>query len=593
MMYQYQESLPKLPLPTLAQTCDLYLQIVEPMLSEAEFLQTQEIVKDFQAGVGVKLHNQLEMIASSTKTSYVHDYREESFAEYRGILPINKNFGIILSPIAQPELPVSCLAATWIADTLKFYLKIKHRELEPDRDSPRSGNQPMCMIQYDNLFGENRIPGIKRDTMLKASSQRDDKEHIIIVRNGVFYLLEALQGDKIAPIAEIEQQIDEILAGTNLSTNSSEPPIGVLTAIERTPWAVLRQGIEALSPENARNLGLIDSALFIVCLDDTKPTDLVTASQNMLHGDGRNRWFDKPLQIIFTDNGISGINVEHVGLDGYVIMRYLYEVNQERKKAEDNITIPNSVSSTFKLPLTPVTKLEWKLTPEIEESIRDAEKQVDTFIAAHEILVLDFQEFGRNFIKEQRFSPDAIVQLAFQLAYFRLRNKIDCVYESVHTRRFKYGRTEAMRSLTPESLELVKAITSDAAAETQYTALKNAVNAHVSRQKDAQQGYGVDRHFAALRRLAIAQGITPAIFQDKAYKLLGDSPICTSSLAAGMGIDLFCFGQVVDHGYGIGYIIKPDAITVNVTSKYQQTGEYIQLLRESLTDLANLMKSGR
>ncbi|MDJ0675826.1 MAG: choline/carnitine O-acyltransferase [Calothrix sp. MO_167.B42] len=585
MMYQYQESLPKLPLPTLAQTCDLYVQMVAPMLTQAELKQTQGFVEDFQAGVGVKLQQQLEMVANSTKTSYVHDYREESFAEYRGILPINKNFGMILSPIAQPELPVSRLCATWIVDTLKFYLKIKHRELEPDRDSPRSGNQPMCMIQYDNLFGQNRIPGIKRDTMFKGAPHADEKEHIIIIRNGAFYLLQVLQGDKISAIATIEQQIDGILA----NPHSPELAIGALTAIERAPWAVLRQGIGALSPENARNLELIDSALFVVCLDNTKPTDLVAASKNMLHGDGRNRWFDKPLQLIFTDNGISGINVEHVGLDGYVILRYIYEVNQERKAGASSPEQSEKADST--LQSTPATKLEWKLSPEIEQLIQSAQTQVDSFIAAHETLVLDFQEFGRNFIKQQRLSPDGVVQMAFQLAYFRLHHKIDCVYESIHTRRFKYGRTEAMRSLTSESLELAKTMTSDADSQTKYTALQKAVNAHVARQQAAQKGYGVDRHLAALLRLARAQGINPAMFQDKAYKLLGESPICTSSVATGMGIDLFCFGQVIDHGYGIGYIIEPDAITVNVTSKYHQTGEYISLLRESLQDLAAVMKS--
>lgn len=585
MMYQYQESLPQLPLPTLAQTCDLYVQMVAPMLTPAELKQTQGVVEDFQAGVGVKLQQQLEMVANSTKTSYVHDYREESFADYRGILPINKNFGMVLSPIAQPELPVSRLCATWIVDTLKFYLKIKHQELEPDRDSPRSGNQPMCMIQYDNLFGWNRIPGIKRDSMFKGAPHGDGKEHIIVIRNGAFYLLQVLEGDKISAIATIEQQIDGILA----NPDSPEPGIGALTAIERTPWAVLRQGIEALSPENARNLEQIDSALFVVCLDHAKPTDLVATSKNMLHGDGRNRWFDKPLQLIFTDNGISGINVEHVGLDGYVIMRYMYEVNQERKAGASPQTQSEKPDST--LQSTPATKLEWKLNPEIEQLIQSAQTQVDSFIAAHEILVLDFQEFGRNLIKQQRLSPDGVVQMAFQLAYFRLHHKIDCVYESVHTRRFKYGRTEAMRSLTPESLELAKIMTSDADSQIKYTALQKAVNAHVSRQQAAQKGYGVDRHLAALLRLARGQGITPAIFQDKAYKLLGESPICTSSVATGMGIDLFCFGQVIDHGYGIGYIIKPDAITVNVTSKYQQTEKYISLLRESLQDLATVMKS--
>ena len=122
-----------------------------------------------------------------------------------------------------------------------------------------------------------------------------------------------------------------------------------------------------------------------------------------------------------------------------------------------------------------------------------------------------------------------------------------------------------------------------------YTALKNAVSAHVSRQKDCQQGYGVDRHLAALLRLARAQGIIPKLFQDRGYTVLVESVICTSSLAAGMGIDLFCFGQVVDDGYGLGYIIKPDSINVNVVSKYQQTGEYIELLRQTFCDLKELM----
>ena len=182
-----------------------------------------------------------------------------------------------------------------------------------------------------------------------------------------------------------------------------------------------------------------------------------------------------------------------------------------------------------------------------------------------------------------------VVQLAMQLAYVRLHGKIACVYESVHTRRFKYGRTEAMRSVTPESMELIRAFTDGDSGEAKYTALKNAVSAHVSRQKDCQQGYGVDRHLAALLRLARAQGIMPKLFQDRGYTVLVESVICTSSLAAGMGIDLFCFGQVVDNGYGLGYIIKPDSITVNIVSKYQQTGEYIESLRQTLCDLKELM----
>lgn len=574
-MYEFQDSLPKLPLPTLDATCKLYLEIVAPLLDRQELEQTRKAVEEFQHRSGQKLQQQLEIIARSTDTSYVHDYREESFSEYRGPLMINKNFGSILTPISTPELPQARLAATWIVDTLKFYLKIKHRELEVDRDSPRSGNQPMCMIQYDNLFGWDRIPGVKRDRMRHSP----ERENVVVMRHNAFYSIQPLQGDKIKSVSDIEAQLNWILG----NTEPGEPALGAMTAMNRAPWGVVRQGIAASVEKNAQSLDLLDSALFVICLDDTSPTDWETASQNMLHGDGCNRWFDKPLQLIFTENGYSGINVEHVGVDGFVILRYLYEVNKERKENKEEAV--DNASTPFEAP----TKLEWELDSEIIAQINETTTEVKDFIAQHETKVLDFQDFGRNFIKNHRQSPDAVVQLAMQLAYFRLHGKIACVYESVHTRRFNYGRTEAMRSVTPESMEFIRTFIDGDTGEAKYTALKNAVSAHVSRQKDCQQGYGVDRHLAALLRLARAQGMMPKLFQDRGYTVLVESVICTSSLAAGMGIDLFCFGQVVDNGYGLGYIIKPDSINVNVVSKYQQTGEYIELLRQTFSDLKELM----
>lgn len=577
MTYQFQNSLPKLPLPTLEQTCKLYLQIVAPLLSEQEIDRTQAVVEEFQQESGQKLQQQLEIINRASKTSYVHDYREESFSEYRGALVINKNFGGILTPISQPELPQARLAATWIVDTLKFYLKIKQRELEPDRDSPRNGNQPMCMIQYENLFGWNRIPGIKRDQMRHSP----ERENVVVIYQNAFYSLQPLKEEKIAPVAQIEQQINWILENTS-STYSEEPALGALTAMQRASWAVVREGTVALDPENAHSLDLLDSALFVVCLDDTAPANIEAASGIVLHGDGKNRWFDKPLQLIFTSNGWSGINVEHVGIDGFVVMRYLYEVNKERQQNQES-------AQNTSVELEPPTKLQWKFSEEILAEIKQAEAEVEGFISEHEIKVLEYQEFGGNTIKNYRMSPDAVVQLAIQLAYVKLRNKIDSVYESVHTRRFAYGRTEAMRSVTPESVELIRTFTEQDSDQAKYAALKKAIAAHVSRQKDCQQGYGVDRHLQSLLRLARAQGMMPQIYQDKAYKVLGESTICTSSLAAGMGMDLFCFGQVADNGYGIGYIIKPDSITVSVTSKYQQTQEYIDLLRQSFSELGKLI----
>ena len=61
--------------------------------------------------------------------------------------------------------------------------------------------------------------------------------------------------------------------------------------------AAAREGLVA-DPTNAAALEAIDSALFAVCLEDAAPDDFNAVNRVMLHGDARNRWFDKSFQLI-------------------------------------------------------------------------------------------------------------------------------------------------------------------------------------------------------------------------------------------------------------------------------------------------------
>ena len=571
MMYQFQNSLPNLPLPTLDQTCKLYLQVVAPLLSQTDLEQTQANVLEFQRGIGPKLQKQLAQVTQTTHTSYLYEVGVKNFLENRSPLPIHINFGGVLSPLAETaDATLSHLAATWIVNILRFYLQVRDGELEPDRESSRNGGNPLCMIQYDNLFGCARVPGIKCDTL----QHNRERQNIIVIRHNVFYSLDLVDGDRLVPIEAIEQQLSWILE----HTSPGEPAVGALTTLNRTEWAVWRKSLTAV-PENAYSLDLLDSALFVVCLDDSTPENLADAARNALHGDGRNRWFDKPLQFIFTANGWGGINVEHAGIDGYAVMRCLFETQQLSQQPQKS-----QASST---PDCTPQRLNWTMTEDICEAIQQAGVGIDRLIDSTESQLLQFDKFGRNYIKGQSLSPDAVVQLAIQLAYVRLYGEPACTYESVHTRSFRYGRTEAMRSVTPESVELGRILSTSATEEEKSAALKAAVSAHTSRQRACQQGYGVDRHLAALSQMAQLQGITAKIFQDRSYThILTQSVLSTSSLAPGMGIEAFCFGPVVEHGYGIGYIIQPDSITLNITSRYRQTSQFVELLKQALVELS-------
>lgn len=119
--------------------------------------------------------------------------------------------------------------------------------------------------------------------------------------------------------------------------------VGLLTTENRKIWSSLRTTLIESNKNNARCLGVVDSALFVVCLDDDKINGIGELCANFLCGGYEmmngvqvgtctNRWcvlrddcadsrYDK-LQIIVCSNGEAGINFEHTGVDGHTVLRY-------------------------------------------------------------------------------------------------------------------------------------------------------------------------------------------------------------------------------------------------------------------------------
>jgi carnitine O-acetyltransferase len=104
---------------------------------------------------------------------------------------------------------------------------------------------------------------------------------------------------------------------------------------------------------------------------------------------------------------------------------------------------------------------------------RYAETRLSDLICQNEVVALDFEAYGKNAITrtfshqapalfgcrkasspvscvEYGFSPDAFVQMAYQAAYYSLYGKVESTYEPAMTKNFLHGRTEAIRSVTPE-----------------------------------------------------------------------------------------------------------------------------------------------
>ena len=64
--------------------------------------------------------------------------------------------------------------------------------------------------------------------------------------------------------------------------------LAALTSENRDTWASMRHALETI-PGNEEVLKLIDSAIFVLCLDDHEVNSIADVTRTFLHGDGKNR----------------------------------------------------------------------------------------------------------------------------------------------------------------------------------------------------------------------------------------------------------------------------------------------------------------
>lgn len=98
------------------------------------------------------------------------------------------------------------------------------------------------------------------------------------------------------------------LLSNNENYNYNAVGIGSLTTLPRKEWAQLRCHLLNLSVQNKQNLHDIESALFVICLDNVANLDIYLndnlyndkhhSIKNYLCNNPTNRWFDKSTQIV-------------------------------------------------------------------------------------------------------------------------------------------------------------------------------------------------------------------------------------------------------------------------------------------------------
>ena len=312
-----------------------------------------------------------------------------------------------------------------------------------------------------------------------------------------------------------------------------------------------------------------------MALEDFAPRDILHACDQLLHGDSGNRWFDKGLTFIVFADGRAGINVEHCGLDGTTILSFVDTVLATDVAPADSPGTPALARITF------------TLDDERRADIAAAARAFADYGSYTATTTVTFTDFGAEAAKALGVSPDAFAQLAFQLAHQRSKGLIGATYESISTRQFRRGRTEAMRVVTPEILAFVAAM-DDPDAAVRRAAFRAAADAHVQRAKQCQAGLAPEQHLWELlliqHRRGASLGVTepPALFQTPGWTVMRDDYLSTSS-APSQRIQYFGFGSTSPRCIGVAYALLPERFNLYLSTP-EPVAAQMYVFADRLTD---------
>lgn len=136
-------------------------------------------------------------------------------------------------------------------------------------------------------------------------------------------------------------------------------------------------------------------------------------------------------------------------------------------------------------------------------------------------------------MKAHKASPDAWAQMVKQLAFYRLNGRPPVVYESCQTRKFLLGRTEVIRSSSPESKAFCEAMISTSSSDSEREKkFREAVRRHIQYSTWAADGQGVDRHMFGLKKLLGDGEKMPEVFEEGVHAKSSHWELSTSQLSS-------------------------------------------------------------
>jgi carnitine O-acetyltransferase len=587
-----EDRLPRVPLPTLEESCERFLAWCAPLLTSDELAATKDAVDAFlqPESPARRLQAALEEYDRDDGVqSWLDDFWSYRYLGRRDRIALNANYFCLFPDSGEGQIE---RAAGLVAAALDYKLLLDEERIPPVVQHGRA----LSMQQNRFLFSATRIPGRELDSLRAPYSKSwpgpSRERHIVVFVRGRMFRMDVMGvGGRPHNLEELAAGLRCVIAEPARGDAPSSS-VGHLTTKPRAEWAASREALLAVNPRNAELLDTIETALFCLCLEEIAPRDALEACAQLLHGDSANRWFDKAVSVIVFADGTAGINVEHSGLDGTTTVSFVEMLldGSAEEHARRSGARAHGVAA--------FAPIEFMVDDDLEADVRAAASSFATAAADTATAVVSLEHFGSARAKELRISPDAFVQTAFQLAHKRARGLVGATYESISTRQFRHGRTEAMRVVTPEVIRFVNTMDDPGADEVARRAVfRAAAERHAARARECQAGHAPEQHLWELQliqhRRGAELGVTEplALYETPGWLKMRDDYLSTSSTPS-TSVRYGGFGPTGGRCIGIAYMLLPHRLDLHLSTPRALEDEmhrFVAELRKAIRELEDLL----
>eukprot|EP01064_Diplonema_japonicum_P037107 TRINITY_DN8615_c0_g1_i1.p1 TRINITY_DN8615_c0_g1~~TRINITY_DN8615_c0_g1_i1.p1 ORF type:complete len:630 (+),score=175.19 TRINITY_DN8615_c0_g1_i1:46-1890(+) len=602
-MWEMQQDLERLPLPSLQQSLDGYIEVLKALVSPKEVEEARKLGEEFIRNEGKVLQEHLQKRKNECdksnsdgsdypNTTWLERFWEEG-AYLKGRDPIAIWLNVMLDAFDDKGTEHRLKRTAWfIIGLLDFKRQIDTGILPVEK----AFGKPVCSSQYRKLFGTTRVPKRGCDELTASNS-----DYIAVERKGHWY--------KVLVVGVQPQDIEAALRSIEHDAASRPPPAGgiggvsAMTSQDRDTWADGRQYM--LQHGNKDFITDMEGALFHVSLAPHRPEDHTAVWLSTAHSHCNGIWFDKIFTVLVYENGKIGLNVEHTPADARVSTRMIAHAC-EYTNAAAGVTVgckwiqkvhgdPIDLNRHIGNKPCYWNRMDVATDSHLLGCFRKAYDHLEVMAGQTMLRVCIYGGFGAKHIKEMKCGPDSMVQLILQLAFKRDQGYTPSTYETASLRKYLHGRTETLRTTSVESVKFVEAMDDRSSSAVKRDALfRKAADVHKTRMVKCMNAESFDRHLLCLKMSAADLGMpTPALFEHSAYKYLSNIVLSTSQLAGG-GVEGFGFNAPTPTCYGCSYRILNDLIVFNLCShKAHPNFDIVRFEAAIYTAAADIMRTLR